>query len=89
MRPPSFLNFESCVVFRPYSFFQNIVTQAVQLICAVLNFRLHEQLQEDDEAAVQYSRYVEQTEAVGVRKSSFVRPHLEIGSRIFRYTLSK
>lgn len=29
--------------------------------------RLHEQLQEDDEAAIQYNRYVEQTEIVGVR----------------------
>ncbi|XP_068709023.1 cell division cycle protein 23 homolog isoform X1 [Montipora foliosa] len=28
--------------------------------------RLHEQLQEDDEAAIQYSRYVEQTETVGI-----------------------
>jgi len=28
--------------------------------------RLHEQVQEDDEAAVQYNRYVEQTEIVGV-----------------------
>jgi len=76
-------------VFHSYSLFQNIVTQAVQLVCAVLNFRLHEQLQEDDEAAVQYSRYVEQTEAVGVRKSSFFRPRLEIGLRISRHILSK
>jgi len=30
-------------------------------------FRLHEQLQEDDDAAIQYTRYVEQTEVVGVR----------------------
>ncbi|XP_020614183.1 cell division cycle protein 23 homolog [Orbicella faveolata] len=28
--------------------------------------RLHEQLQEDDDAAIQYNRYVEQTEVVGI-----------------------
>ena len=43
----------------------NLLAAGFVLFC--FGFRLHEQLQEDDDAATQYNRYVEQTEVVGVR----------------------